>query len=142
MGRDGPMSVTTTRPEAELHRHGPPLARAGWLAKGAVFVIMGVLALQVAFGESARPDPHGALEAVAGQGAGKALLLALAIGLTLYCLGRILEATVFAGPHEEASDRLRSVGSALVYGLIALTAWSQALGGGSAGSAQGSDPRR
>ena len=69
MGRDGPMSVTTTRPEAELHRHGPPLARAGWLAKGAVFVIMGVLALQAAFGESARPDPHGALEAVAGQGA-------------------------------------------------------------------------
>ena len=70
--------------------------RAGWLAKGVVYVIAGVLALVLA-GKAAgwstaasapnqEASPNGALKTVAEASGGKVLLWLLAIGMILYAL--------------------------------------------------------
>ena len=49
-------------------KHGPTVARGGWVAKGAVYALVGVLTLQLALGDpSGAPDQQGALRTVADQ---------------------------------------------------------------------------
>ena len=64
-----------------------PLARVGYLARGIVYVLVGVLALMVALGlRGATEDKSGALATIAHSTPGKFLLVALAIGLAGYSL--------------------------------------------------------
>lgn len=69
------------------------LARAGLVARGLLYAVVGVLALQVATGRrTQRPDKQGALAAVVHQPLGKALLVATAVGFAGYALWRFSSA--------------------------------------------------
>ena len=74
-----------TRRRAERRTQG--LARAGLVAKGITYAIVGALAFQVAFDAGGKlEDRPGALQAVAESTLGRFLLGALAVGLGGYAL--------------------------------------------------------
>ena len=63
----------------------PWLARAGLVARGAIYAIIGVLALEVAFGSGGKTtNQKTALAEIAQQSGGKILLVLMAIGLFGY----------------------------------------------------------
>ena len=72
-------------------------ARAGLAAQGVIYLLVGLLALQVAFGRrEAQADQQGALATLSDQPFGAVLLWALGIGLVGMALWRLSEA-VFGG---------------------------------------------
>jgi hypothetical protein len=83
------------------------LARAGLAARGLLYVVVGVLALQVARGQEARADKQGALQAVVRQPFGRVLVLLLAVGFAGYAAWRFVEAAV--GPRDEDDPRKAAV---------------------------------
>ncbi len=115
------------------------VARLGWFAKGAVYVIAGVLALFVAAqakGWSSSPaagaqeaSPTGALKTVAGRSGGPVLLVALAIGLLLYAMWRVVSAFLpGSGGAKAWAKRVGFIVSAVLYLSFAITALSLARG--------------
>lgn len=57
------------------------LGRFGLVAKGVMYAVIGILAIQVALGGREKsPDRQGALRAIAEQPFGKSLLVLLALG--------------------------------------------------------------
>lgn len=67
------------------------LGRAGWVAKGAVYTLIGVLFVRIAFGStSEEANQAGAVEKIADTPAGGALLVLVAAGLLLYAIWRAL----------------------------------------------------
>ena len=79
------------------------IGRAGWFAKGVVYVIAGFLALSVAAKASGWADetsatgdqeasPIGAIKTVAGSSGGTLLLWLLAVGMLLYAAWRVVSA--------------------------------------------------
>ena len=80
------------------------LARAGLVARGWLYVVVALLAVQVALGDhEERADKQGAMQAVIRQPFGKVLVLGLAIGFAGYALWRFVEAGV--GPRDEDDPR-------------------------------------
>lgn len=129
----------------ELARRHPSLValmRAGWVAKGAVYVVLGLLAgsLVVAGGGSSQEvSQTGAVEELAGSPLGAIGLWLVAGGLVLYVLWRLVS---IALPAESAAStwatRAGYAVSAAVYATLAWTAASIASsGGGSSGSSSG-----
>lgn len=117
-----------------------PAARAGYAAKGAVYALIGVLAIREALG--AGGGASGGREAVRriGEGPfGQVLLVLLCLGLGGYVLWRLVQAVL--DPDASSSDsRLRRVGmrafyvlSALLYGTLAFYALQLLLGSGGGG---------
>lgn len=109
------------------------LARWGYLAKGLVYSIVGVLALQVAFGEGgATTDSEGALRTIAQQSFGRVLLALTAIGLLGYVLWRFVQAIRDPeGKGRDAGGVVKRVGyaiSGVVYLGLAFVAGRMALG--------------
>jgi hypothetical protein len=120
------------RAEGAAGRYGPPVARAGWAAKGVVYALLGFLTLQLALGNpSGSPDQQGALRSIADESWGTVVLVLLAIGLAAYAIGRWLEATVLADPDAEALDRVRKFGSGLFYAALSFFAVQLLMGSGS-----------
>ncbi|MCW3030583.1 MAG: hypothetical protein JWM66_716 [Solirubrobacterales bacterium] len=112
------------------------LARAGLVARGVVYGVIGVLALKVATGSGGKDtNQQGALQTIAQQSFGKVLLIAVAAGLAGYSAWRLVVAVVGHGRRERDSgfDRLRAAASALVYGALCVTA-VEIITGGSSGS--------
>ncbi len=105
------------------------LARAGLVAKGASFAIVGALALELAAGKGgSATSRQGALQALAGEPFGKVLLILLAIGFACYALWRFVQAFAereSGGDKEKAKQwakRLAYVGRGVIYaGLTAST---------------------
>ncbi|MET0999069.1 MAG: DUF1206 domain-containing protein [Marmoricola sp.] len=111
--------------------------RAGLVAYGVVHLLIGWLAIQLALGDhSEEASAKGALSELAQQPFGKFLVWAVAIGLYLLVVWRILEA-VFGHRDEEGADRVRkrvtSGIKAVIYGAVAVTATKVAVGSGSGG---------
>jgi uncharacterized protein DUF1206 len=107
------------------------LARIGYAARGAVYTLVGFLAVETALGARSRPaDTRGALQEMAGRST--ALLWAVAIGLAGYALWRIVQGLL--NPERKPNDlkglahRLGRVGSGLIYGGLAWAAVRIALG--------------
>lgn len=109
------------------------LGRAGWFAKGLVYVIAGYLAVSVALKASGWSDsastgdkeasPTGAIKTVAGSGFGNALLWLVAIGLLLYAAWRVVSALLPGGTDGEAMvHRIGYLVSAVVYTALAISA--------------------
>lgn len=98
------------------------LARAGFVARGLIYAIIGVLALKLALGAGGKTtNQQGALRTIAHQPFGRLLLLAVAIGLGGYALWRLVRAAV--GQHgDSALDRVSGVASGLVYAGMCLIA--------------------
>lgn len=69
------------------------IGRAGWVAKGAVYAVIGILFVRIAWldgGSGEEASQKGAVEEIAENTAGQVLLTALAIGLALYVCWRLL----------------------------------------------------
>ncbi len=80
------------------------LARAGLAARGLLYVVVAILAVQVARGRhETQADKQGALQSVLRQPFGRLLVLALAVGFAGYAIWRFVEAAV--GPPDEPDGR-------------------------------------
>jgi hypothetical protein len=89
-----------------------PLARAGLVAKGVSFAIVGILALKLALGSGGKATSReGALQQLAGTSFGMILLIALALGFAAYVGWRLVQAWV----DDEWAKRLGYLARALVY---------------------------
>jgi hypothetical protein len=114
------------------------LSRAGFVARGAVYAIIGVLALKLAIGQGGKlTNQEGAFRTLAHQPFGKYLLTLLAIGLGGYSLWRLVRAAIGHGPEgaDKGFDRLAALGSGIAYGLFCAIAVEILLGSGSGSSA-------
>jgi Domain of Unknown Function (DUF1206) len=112
------------------------LSRAGFVARGLIYLIIGVLALKVALGHGGKlTNQQGALHTVAHQPFGKLLLTLLAVGLGGYSLWRFVRAALGHGPEGSDSgfDRVAAFGSGLAYGAMCVIAIEILLGAGSSG---------
>ncbi|MFE9629839.1 DUF1206 domain-containing protein [Streptomyces sp. NPDC006463] len=109
------------------------VARCGLVTRGVLYVLVGVLALRVAFGDGGREaDRKGALEELTEQPLGGVLVWAVGIGLVCMMLWRLSEA-VFgaAGPDgDKATKRLASAARTVFYGAAAFSVLSFAAGSG------------
>lgn len=101
------------------------LARAGLVARGVVYGVIGILALKLALGDGGKAtNQTGALKTIAGQSFGEVLLILVAIGLGGYSLWRLLRAAVGHGAEQRdsASDRIAALASGIAYGILCVTA--------------------
>lgn len=110
------------------------VARPGLVAYGAVHLLIGWLALQLAFGDrSGSASSSGALRELSQQPFGQVLVWLVAAGLALLTLWQVVEA--WAGHRTlQGGRRLRkrgaSAGKALVYGYLGFSAARVAAGSG------------
>ena len=106
--------------------------RLGYFAKALVYILVGVLALKLAFGARGGriTDPGGSLYVVLGQPFGQILLIVLAAGLLTYALWQIARA-LFGWDHhkhEGWGDRALTIIRALVYLAIGVKGLKLGLG--------------
>lgn len=103
------------------------LARIGFIGYGIVHLLFAWLALQIAFGGSARDgDQSGALRTLAAQPMGKFLVVTIAVGLLAMAIWQGLEAAVghlSERGGERVMERVASAGRTVVYLYFAWTAW-------------------
>jgi hypothetical protein len=122
---------TKLRPLPDIRRSGEKvagstvfkwLARAGFVARGLVYIIIGILAIRLALGDGGTSaSQQGALRTIAAQPFGKALLILVAIGLGGYALWRLVRALLGRGPEGSDSgiDRIGALASGIVYAGLA-----------------------
>jgi Domain of Unknown Function (DUF1206) len=101
------------------------LARWGLAARATVYLLIGLLALALAFGISrSEADQRGALQELARHTGGTVLLWAVAIGLAGYALWRFSEAAFgVVGDGKKAGPRLKSLARGLIYAFLAFSAF-------------------
>ncbi|MCW2965573.1 MAG: hypothetical protein JWO17_2825 [Actinomycetia bacterium] len=113
------------------------LSRAGFVARGLVYGIIGILALKLAFGHGGKlTNQQGALKTVAHQPFGKVLLILVAIGLGGYSLWRFVRAAIGHGPEgsDTGFERVAALGSGIAYGAMCFLAVEILLSGRSSTS--------
>jgi fumarate reductase subunit D len=113
------------------------LARAGFVARGLIYGIIGILALKLALGAGgATTNQQGAMKTIAQQPFGKVLLIVVAVGLGGYALWRLFHALLGHGPEssDSALDRVAAFGSAVIYAGLCATAVGILVHSGGSGS--------
>jgi hypothetical protein len=110
------------------------LARAGLVARGVMYVLIGWIAVQIAFDHSGQQaDRTGALHAIGATPVGGVLLWLLVIGFTGMALWRLCEAA-YGSPGNatrKTSQRVAALGKAVVYAVVAYSVLKYAAGAGS-----------
>jgi len=111
------------------------LGRVGLAAYGLVHFTIAVLAVRVALGAGGeQTDKGGALQTLAAQPGGRALLWAITVGLAMLVLWRLGEAAVglrwVRPPNKRTRKRIESAATAVVFGVLAVSAGRLAAGGG------------
>src|SRR5204863_1057129 len=107
------------------------LARAGFVARGVIYGVIGILAVKLAIGAGGKTaNQSGALKTIAHQPFGKVLLTLVAIGLAGYALWRLLHTLLGHGPEGSDSgfDRLAAFGSGVAYAGVCAIAVEILLG--------------
>jgi hypothetical protein len=103
------------------------LARLGMVCRGVLYALIGILALQVAFGSGGHEaDKGGAINAVAGQPFGTGVLWLMVVGFAALALWRLALAVIGSG---RTVDRIEDAGRSVVYGLIVVTLFGVLLQG-------------
>lgn len=114
------------------------LARAGLVARGVIYAVIGILAIKLALGDGGKTtNQNGALETIAKQPFGEALLILVAIGLAGYAIWRLIRAAIGHGPEstDDTKERIGGVASGITYGALCVTAVAILVGsGGGSGS--------
>lgn len=130
----------TQATKAQVQRARPwleRLARLGFLAKGAVYLTIGALAVQTALGTGGETtDTQGAVAAIARQPFGQVLLAVLSLGLVSYAAWRLMQAAHNPEGREGAKGvvaRGAFVASGAVHLALAGTALGLLLGAGGGG---------
>jgi len=114
------------------------LARAGLVARGVSYGIIGILALKLAFGEGGRTtNQRGAFAEIADQPLGKAMLVAMAVGLAGYAVWRLVRAGIGHGSEQDdsAMERVAAAASGVAHAALCLTAVKIVVGANSGGGA-------
>jgi hypothetical protein len=97
------------------------LSRAGFVARGLIYGIIGVLALDLALGRGGKiTNQQGALRTVEHHSFGHLLLTLLAVGLGGYAIWRLFRALLGHGPEgaDSGLERLGALGSGIAYAVI------------------------
>ncbi len=114
------------------------LARLGYAARGAVYAILGGIAL---LGAGAEATPEGAFSTLLAQPLGRVLLGAVALGLVGHVLWRLAQAFLNADHHGKdvkgIAIRVGNFGSALANGALAFGAVAMAVSGAGASAGSG-----
>ena len=117
--------------------------RGGLVAYGIIHILIGWLAVQVAFGEKAKQaSGTGALEYLAKQPLGGVLIWVVALGMVALVIWRVIEAWD-AFRTQDGSDQAKGIVSQLfkgvLYAALALSALQVALGQSGGGGGGGTD---
>ncbi|MFD5269758.1 DUF1206 domain-containing protein [Streptomyces sp. NPDC058335] len=120
-------------------------ARAGLAARGVIYLLVGALALQIAYGDNKKrqADRQGALAEIAGRPFGSVLLWALGVGLVGMALWRLSE-VVFGsvGPDgRTAKKRLMALARCVFYSFVAYSVLAFAAGSGDGGGSSDEQSR-
>lgn len=122
--------------EAQSHRAFRWTARAGYAASGLVHILIGAIALVVAFGGEGETDQSGALMAIAAAPLGYIVLWVIAITLCALGTWHLLEGIRVPRPTDDAPGdarkwgaRIGEWGQALIFITLGLLSASVALGG-------------
>jgi hypothetical protein len=132
----------TTANDVEHSRAFELLSRAGFAARGAIYAIIGILAIKLAIGAGGKTtDQSGALRTIADQPFGKVLLILVAVGLAGYSVWRLAHALLGHGPERSDSgfDRVAALGSGIAYAALCAVAVEILLGSG--GGTSGHAPK-
>ncbi|WP_270889580.1 DUF1206 domain-containing protein [Pedococcus sp. 5OH_020] len=108
-------------------------ARVGYAVSGLLHVLIGWIALQVAFGSSGKnADQSGALGSLAGSGLGKVLLWIGVVGFLGLAVWQLADAVVvYRGREKDLwAERTKSASTAVVYLVLGWSAFTFARGGG------------
>jgi hypothetical protein len=142
--RPGPVRSAQRGGEEVAHRREFEwLARAGLVARGVVYGIVGILALKLAVGSGGKATTQrGALITIANQPFGHALLIVTAVGLAGYALWRLVRAGIGHGSEQDDSSFRRVAGavSGLAYAALCVTAVKILTGASSSGGSN--SPRK
>ncbi len=126
------------KPQSARHRHGTSargeaqaversrafrwLVRAGFVARGITYGVIGAMALAIALGAGgirADPNQQGALALIARTPVGRPALVVIAAGLLAYALWKIAQGAFGRGPEGGGSpallDRTGNIGGGIVY---------------------------
>jgi hypothetical protein len=110
------------------------LARAGLVAKGASYALVGVLALKLAIGAGGEATSNtGAFEHLAGSGWGRVVVILLAVGLAAYALWRLIQAV----QGDKWPKRIGRAARGLIYAGLAYSAIKIVVGAGEQSSQTG-----
>jgi hypothetical protein len=114
------------------------LARAGLVAKGVSYAIVGVLAIKLAAGHGGKATSRqGALHTLAGESFGTVVLALLIVGFAAYAIWRFVEA--WAAPGDDAkkwAKRAGSIGRGVIYAALAFSTAKILAGAGSSSQNQ------
>lgn len=121
------------------------VGRIGWVAKGVVYALVGVLAMAIALGwppdRSASSDEasqSGAIARIAEASFGGAVLTIVVVGLLLYAMWRLVTVVLPADNTAKAwATRVGYAVSALIYLFLAWSAWSFVNSGDSSKASEG-----
>jgi hypothetical protein len=114
-------------------------ARSGFVARGVVYGVVGLLALKLALGDGGTTtNQQGAMDVIARQPFGHVLLVVVAIGLAGYAIWRIVRAALGHGPEtsQSATERVVDLVSGVAYAslcVIAIEVLSHSASSGSSG---------
>jgi hypothetical protein len=143
--------TTPGQPVAEARQKGEQvarapqfewLARAGLVARGVIYAVIGLLAVKLALGDGGKTtNQKGALRTIVEQPFGKALLILTAVGLAGYAIWRLVRAALGHGPEgaDDTKERIGGLVSGLAYGALFITALSILFGSGGGGGSRGPD---
>jgi Domain of Unknown Function (DUF1206) len=120
------LSLSTSRTKYQARRASDSpvaraLARAGLVARGVIWILIGIIAVMIAIGAGRhQADQQGALQILARQPFGSVLLWLMGIGFVGYALWRLSEAAFgVTGEGNGAGARLKSLARGIVYGFFA-----------------------
>lgn len=129
--------VTAASRRAGDHPALETAARVGYAVNGVLHIVIGVIALQLAFGSKGKSaDQSGALGSMADNGFGLVMLWVAVVAWLGLAIWQVTEA-ISGG--WETSDRLKAAAKAVVYLVLSWTAFKFASGKGSSSKSQTTD---
>ena len=106
------------------------VARGGFAVNGVIHMLIGAIAVSLAFGDEGDADQGGALSQVAEAPLGFAILWFLAGGLVALGLFQVLETMLIRGTDKDDwADRAKEGGKGIAYLAVGASAATYALGG-------------
>ena len=137
------MKIDSTSDLARSAQKSGPLhalARLGYAVNGLLHILIAGLAIAVAVSGSGSADQSGALGQLASNPGGVFVLWTVVVGLAALGVWLLLSAFLLAGsnPKKKWSRRASEIAKAIVYFLLAATAYTFASGGSTSSSASAS----
>ncbi|WP_405218951.1 DUF1206 domain-containing protein [Agrococcus sp. Ld7] len=116
---------------AENHPAADWVTTAGQFANGLVHIVIGAIALGIAFGDGGSADQDGAMRAIQQTPLGGIAIWAVAIAMLLLAVHAFVSAV--SETRRDKQDALKSTGRGIAYAAVGVTALTAALGSASDG---------